>query len=165
MLEGVAVWIVGREAEASRSWKRWRVGDPEGSAVGVVAWLGARQHAVRLVGRDVDRFVAQLSDGSPTQAPWWTTVVGAPKGKKKGYGAKRLGGLIPFAKSSGDATSRAPHAAFLVHHAFMSVLWSAASPSPPLAYADIRARIVVPSVSVVSITYSPTSLFISTTCF
>ena len=48
--EGIAVWVVGREDGASRVWKRWRVGCPEGVAVGVVAWLEARQHAVRLVG-------------------------------------------------------------------------------------------------------------------
>ena len=61
--------------------------------VGVVAWLEAREHAVRMVGRDVPCLIAQLAEGDPTQAPWWTTVVGAPKARKQGYTAQRLRGL------------------------------------------------------------------------
>ena len=83
LLEGVWLWVVGRAPGVSRSWMRWKLGDEHGANIGVVAWMTQRQHAVKLIGRDVGSLVEHLADGDPAQAPWWTSVVGAPKKQKK----------------------------------------------------------------------------------
>ena len=80
--ESAYVWVVGRGVGPCRHWQRWQLGDQGGSCVGVVTWMSGRGHVSRLCGRDVHVLVAQLVDGDPLHAPWWTSVVGAPKKKK-----------------------------------------------------------------------------------
>ena len=44
------VWVMAQDARPL-VWQRWRLGDLDGFCIGVVAWIGQREHAVRLVGR------------------------------------------------------------------------------------------------------------------
>ena len=97
LLEQCYVWVVAQDAR-SLAWRRWRLGDAEGVCVGVVAWMGQQQHAVRLVGHGSS--VEHLRDGPPEDAPWWTSVVGGKRSKKH-YGNERLAGLKPFQFSAG----------------------------------------------------------------
>ena len=93
------VWVLGRHPGATSLWHRFKLGDGEGRCIGMVAWMSQRRHAVRLFGGCVAEMLAQLPDGAPEDAPWWTSVVGAPKKqKKKGAPDKRLANLKQFAK-------------------------------------------------------------------
>ena len=86
--EGVFVWVVSRCAAESFAWRRWPLGNANGRKIGVVVWMSQRQHVSRLVGGGVEPFVAQVPDGSPETAPWWDSLVGAPK---RGRGGGRGG--------------------------------------------------------------------------
>ena len=109
--EGLAVWVVGRAHGVQRGWMRWALGDPDGRNVGEVLWLEAQRHVVRLVGADVVLFVSQMPDGVPEEAPWWTSVVGAPKKGKKVYSGNRLAGLKSFASAMGSTDDNGDSAA------------------------------------------------------
>ena len=56
-------------------------------------------------------FVSQMPDGVPEEAPWWTSVVGAPKKGKKAVSGRSLSNLKQFANARGSADDNEDSAA------------------------------------------------------
>jgi len=77
--EGLFVWVVCRCEAESFPWRRWALGNAGGQQIGVLVWMTHQQHVSRLVGGGVDLFVSQVPDGTFEMAPWWNSLVGAPK--------------------------------------------------------------------------------------
>ena len=73
------MWVVCRCEAESFPWRRWALGNAGGQQIGVLVWMTHQQHVSRLVGGGVDLFVSQVPDGTFEMAPWWTSLVGAPK--------------------------------------------------------------------------------------
>ena len=103
--EGVFVSVVS-EAEASRQVRKWHIGDSEGECLGVLLWQVDRQHVHRLVGGGLGVWVAGVEMGDVAEAPWWSSVVGAPKrGRGGGRGGFR-GGDPRALGARGNVTQR-----------------------------------------------------------